>query len=185
MSGIAGYYGIDDPNGPAAHELLERMNRFQAHRGPDEEGFFQEGPCGMGHRRLVILDEQGGSQPMFSANGRFVLSFNGMVFNYQQLRHELAGLGHQFKTAADAEVVLAAWVEWGTECLDRFNGMWGMAVYDRLEQRLTLSRDHLGIKPLYYAPLGSQPGSASQEDTGGVTAPSANAAAASANAAAP
>ncbi|MDR2956811.1 MAG: hypothetical protein LBU61_01330 [Coriobacteriales bacterium] len=153
MSGIAGYYGVDDLSGSAGHELLQRMGRFQAHRGPDGEGFFQEGTVGFINRRLVISDEVAGDQPKFSADGRYVLNMNGSIFNLAELTAELCETGHSFTSGADAEVVLAAFGEWGNDCFERFNGMWGLAIYDRLEQRLTLSRDHFGIKPLYYALL--------------------------------
>jgi len=91
---------------------------------------------------------------MFSHDGRYVLSMNGAVYNYIELRTELTALGHSFVTASDVEVVLAAFAEWGSEAFERFNGMWGLAIYDRVEKRLTLSRDHLGIKPLYYSRVG-------------------------------
>ncbi|MCL2632503.1 MAG: asparagine synthase-related protein [Coriobacteriia bacterium] len=181
MSGIAGYFGIVAPAGltdqsdsfeqqePPGLALLQRMNRFQAHRGPDGEGFFLEQQVGLAHRRLVIIDEAGGDQPMFSADGRFVLSMSGMIYNYLELRDELVALGHSFTTESDAEVVLAAFSEWGKDCFEMFNGMWGMAIYDRVDERLTLSRDHFGIKPLYYAPIigsvGAQPEPSTNDTT--------------------
>ncbi|MCL2136531.1 MAG: asparagine synthase (glutamine-hydrolyzing) [Coriobacteriia bacterium] len=153
MSGIAGYYGIDELAGQKGYDLLQRMNRFQAHRGPDGEGVFQEQSVGIAHRRLVVIDEAGGDQPMYSSDGRYVLSMNGLVYNYIELRSELVQLGYSFSSESDAEVVLVAFQAWGNDCFERFNGMWGLAIYDRLEKRLTLSRDHFGIKPLYYAPV--------------------------------
>jgi asparagine synthase (glutamine-hydrolysing) len=152
MCGIAGFFNL--PGSDAELDaLLERMNRFQAHRGPDGEGFFREQPVGLAHRRLSIIDEEGGAQPMFSADGRYALVYNGEVYNYKALRAELEALGRHFTTQSDSEVVLQAFAEWGSASFDRMNGMWGLAIYDRREQRLTLSRDHFGIKPLNYALL--------------------------------
>src|SRR6266540_2598263 len=125
MCGIAGYVGISRGYGPA---ILERMARAQAHRGPDGEGFFLDELVGLAHRRLAVIDRVGGEQPMRSPDGRYVLVYNGEVYNYRELRDELAGLGHELATASDTEVVLAAWARWGVAALDRF-----------------------GIKPLYLA----------------------------------
>jgi len=167
MCGIAGIFKIDGLDDAFGRQLLIRMNRFQAHRGPDGEGFFMEGPCGLAHRRLAIIDEEGGAQPMFSSDGRYVLIYNGEVYNYLALRAELVELGHSFISESDSEVVLEAFAEWGPSCFDRFNGMWGIAIYDRVEQRLTLCRDHFGIKPLYYALLPGADGSFDNNDSTG------------------
>jgi len=106
LSGIAGFFEVDNLAGQAGRDLLQRMGRFQAHRGPDAEGYFQEGSTGLGHRRLVLQDEVGGDQPMYSADGRYVLVMNGTVYNHLDLRSELEELGHSFTSASDAEVVL-------------------------------------------------------------------------------
>ena len=144
MCGFVGYYG---PGGDAA--MLQGMNACQAHRGPDGEGTFVEGPVGLGHRRLSIIDIAHGQQPMSTRDGRYTIAYNGEVYNYLDLRAELEPLGHAFETDSDTEVVLAAFAQWGPQAFDRFNGMWGLAIWDRDEQRLTLSRDHFGIKPVY------------------------------------
>ncbi|NNG39314.1 asparagine synthase (glutamine-hydrolyzing) [Flexivirga sp. ID2601S] len=149
MCGIVGYLG---PGGNAA--MLQRMNDSQAHRGPDGQGTFTDGELGLGHRRLSIIDVAHGQQPMTTKDGRFTIVYNGEVYNYLQLRAELEQLGHEFTTDSDTEVVLEAFAQWGVEAFDRFNGMWGLAVWDGKEQRLTLSRDHFGIKPLYVAQVG-------------------------------
>ncbi|MDR2586638.1 MAG: asparagine synthase (glutamine-hydrolyzing) [Coriobacteriales bacterium] len=146
MCGIAGYYNV-----PAANPLLETMCAQLAHRGPDGQGVFSDERAGLAHRRLSIIDLAGGAQPMHSPDGRYVLSYNGEVYNYLALRNEMCELGHRFTTDSDTEVVLASFVQWGSAAFDRFNGMFGLAIYDRQEQRLTLARDHFGIKPVYYA----------------------------------
>src|SRR6478735_2250430 len=146
MCGIAGYHGLQ-----ADHALLERMNDCQQHRGPDGEGIVTSGPCGLAHRRLSIIDVAHGQQPMDTADGRYSIAYNGEVYNYLDLREELVALGRTFTTDSDTEVVLQAFAQWGPEAFDRFNGMFGLAIWDREERRLTLARDHFGIKPLYVA----------------------------------
>jgi len=120
------------------------------HRGPDGHGYFRDHHAALGHARLSIIDEAGGGQPMASPDGRFWLTFNGEVFNYVELRAQLSDRGHQFKSVSDTEVILHAWEEWGEGCFSRFNGQWALAIWDRLERRLVLSRDRLGVRPLYY-----------------------------------
>jgi asparagine synthase (glutamine-hydrolysing) len=123
-----------------------------AHRGPDGEGYFCEGPVGIGHRRLAIIDPSpAGHQPMVTPDGRFVLSYNGEVYNFNELRAELEALGHQFHSRTDSEVVLHAMARWGTDALQRFNGMFAFALWDRDHRELLLARDRYGIKPMYYA----------------------------------
>src|SRR6476661_4032156 len=146
MCGIAGYHGLQ-----ADHALLERMNDCQQHRGPDGEGIVTSGPCGLAHRRLSIIDVAHGQQPMDTADGRYSIAYNGEVYNYLDLREELVGLGRTFATDSDTEVVLQAFAQWGPDAFDRFNGMFGLAIWDREEKRLTLARDHFGIKPVYVA----------------------------------
>jgi asparagine synthase (glutamine-hydrolysing) len=126
-----------------------------AHRGPDGEGQWVEGPVGLGHRRLAIIDTSpAGAQPMHSEDGRYVLSYNGEVYNFRELSSELERSGHQFRSDGDTEVVLLALAEWGVGALDRFNGMFAFAFYDRVERRLLLARDRYGIKPLYHTSQG-------------------------------
>ncbi|MGL5929808.1 MAG: asparagine synthase (glutamine-hydrolyzing) [Dermatophilaceae bacterium] len=147
MCGIAGYHGIL----PGDEGLLQRMNDRQRHRGPDGEGVHLDGPCGLAHRRLSIIDVAHGQQPMHTADGRYTIVYNGEVYNYLDLRAELEAAGRAFTTDSDTEVVLEAFAHWGEDAFDRFNGMFGLAIWDRDEQRLTLARDHFGIKPLYVA----------------------------------
>lgn len=148
MCGIAVIFGITGKSaeGPA----LERMTQSLVHRGPDDSGHFQDGPVGLGFRRLSILDlTQTGHQPMVSGDGRHVLVFNGEIYNYQELRQELIGLGYPFRSTGDSEVLLNAYRQWGAACLSKLNGMWAFIIYDRAERRLFGSRDRFGVKPLF------------------------------------
>jgi asparagine synthase (glutamine-hydrolysing) len=150
MCGIAGVLRLDGR--PVDRAALERMNRAQAHRGPDGEGLEILGPCGLGHRRLAIVDlSEAGHQPMATADGQLWISYNGEVYDHVELRRTLEGRGHVFRSRTDTEVILAAYREWGTGCFERFNGMWGLALWDASRRRLVLARDRLGIKPLYVA----------------------------------
>jgi asparagine synthase (glutamine-hydrolysing) len=150
MCGIAGLVNLN--GNPAEPVLLGNMTHAIAHRGPDGEGIFTDGCLGLGHRRLSIIDlSTAGHQPMLTADGRFVLSYNGEVYNFQELRAELQALGYQFRSRTDSEVVLYAWAAWGPKALDRFNGMFAFALWDRRAQELVLARDRYGVKPLYYA----------------------------------
>jgi asparagine synthase (glutamine-hydrolysing) len=153
MCGITGIFHL---NGAAASPImLRRMTDAIAHRGPDGEGFYTDSFVGLGHRRLAILDlTEAGHQPMVSADGRVALSYNGEIYNFRELRSELESLGHRFRSNSDTEVVLNAWVEWGADCILRFNGMFAFAVWDKREQALFLVRDRYGVKPLYWARWG-------------------------------
>ena len=149
MCGICGFY---DPRGarPEGEALLRRMNAAQKHRGPDDEGIWLEGPVGLGHVRLSILDlSSAGHQPMHYGE-RYIIVYNGEIYNYIELREELMRAGYEFCTHCDTEVVLAAYDHWGEGCQTRFNGFWAFAVYDRQDESLFLSRDRYGVKPLYY-----------------------------------
>jgi asparagine synthase (glutamine-hydrolysing) len=127
------------------------MCDIMAHRGPDDAGLFTDGPLVLGHRRLSILDlSEAGHQPMVSPDGRYVISFNGEIYNYLELADELKGHGSRFQSGTDTEVILEAYRHWGEECVARFNGMWAFAIYDRDTEKVFLSRDRSGIKPLYY-----------------------------------
>ena len=153
MCGIAGILLRGDT--PVSEAPLRKMTDAVAHRGPDGEGHFVEGPLGLGHRRLAVIDlTPAGRQPMATPDGRFVIVYNGEVYNFRELRAELEALGHAFTSRSDSEVVLNAYAAWGEAALDRFNGMFAFAVWDRVERRLFLARDRYGIKPLYYTQQG-------------------------------
>ena len=124
-----------------------------AHRGPDGSGVWTTRGVGLGHRRLSIIDLEGSSQPMHSADGRAVIVFNGEIYNYRELRAELKSGGAQFRTEGDTETILAAWQRWGPDCLSRLNGMFAFAIYDLPTKQLFLARDRLGVKPLFTAQL--------------------------------
>jgi asparagine synthase (glutamine-hydrolysing) len=149
MCGIAGILNVDGR--PASGAVLRRMTRTLRHRGPDGEGFFVHGPTGLGHQRLAILDPTpAGHQPMQTEDGRFVLTYNGEIYNFENLRIALEARGHVFRSRTDTEVVLRAFREWGTDCVEQLNGMFAFAVWDACDRRLVLARDRYGIKPLYY-----------------------------------
>jgi len=156
MCGIAGFYTPEPPRD--ARETLQRMNDTIAHRGPDAHGQWFDPARGVGlaHRRLAIVDlTEEGRQPMSSANGRFVIVFNGEIYNFLRIRSELEQLGHRFRGHSDTEVMLAAFEQWGIEpSLRLFVGMFAFAVWDAANGELTLARDRLGKKPLYYSLLG-------------------------------
>ncbi|WP_019515491.1 asparagine synthase (glutamine-hydrolyzing) [Sphingomonas sp. Mn802worker] len=121
------------------------------HRGPDSDGVFVDGDFGFGMRRLSIIDLPGSDQPIFSEDGRHAIVFNGEIYNYRALRDELTGLGHRFCTSGDTEVILAAWRQWADAAWQRLDGMFAVAIWDRASRCLTLARDRIGIKPLYYS----------------------------------
>lgn len=152
MCGICGLFTMDEQyNQRKALESVERMVFQMARRGPDDEGIWQDGFCILGFRRLSILDlSSNGHQPIHTQDGRYVLVFNGEVYNFREIRKELEQLGIRFQSTGDAEVVLYALMEWDIRALDRFNGMFGLAFYDNQEKSLLLARDYAGIKPLYY-----------------------------------
>lgn len=128
------------------------MNSCQEHRGPDGKGTFHDGPVGLAHRRLAIIGRgEAGDQPMSTEDGRYTIVYNGEAYNYLELRAELEAKGITFTTPTDTEVVLKGFADQGAAFFDRLNGMWGLAIYDSTTHTLTLSRDHFGIKPVYYA----------------------------------
>jgi asparagine synthase (glutamine-hydrolysing) len=149
MCGIAGILQCD--GAVAGAGLLRDMTTAIAHRGPDGDGFFSEGPVGLGHRRLAIIDLVSGDQPMSSPDGSVVLIFNGEIYNFRELRRELEARGAAFRTSSDTEVVLQAYQAWGVDCLARLRGMFAFALWDKRRRRLFLARDRVGIKPLVYA----------------------------------
>ncbi len=149
MCGIFGHLGKLERG--VAQRCLDTLT----HRGPDGWGLWQDEHVTLGHRRLSILDlSENGKQPMSYADGRYWITFNGEVYNFLEVRAELEAKGHSFRSESDTEVILAAYTQWGTECLTRFNGMWAFAIWDTQERTLFLSRDRFGKKPLFYAELG-------------------------------
>ena len=151
MCGICGFIGIEDtaPN----EDLIRQMTDCLLHRGPDDFGYFRDDGVRLGFRRLSIIDLAGGHQPMTSADGSLVIIFNGEIYNYQELRSDLQQRGHTFSTSSDTEVLLRMYQEEGLQCLQKLNGMFAFAVYDRNKKELFLARDRIGIKPLYYLQL--------------------------------
>lgn len=148
---MCGIFGIVQPGTRAAalRPLGERANQVQAHRGPDQTGIFAKNGWLLAHRRLSIYDvSESGRQPLRYAD-RLTIVFNGAIYNFPELKNELRGRGYTFQSATDTEVILAAWLAWGPDCFSRFNGMWALAIIDHQEQQLILSRDRIGIKPLY------------------------------------
>lgn len=152
MCGIAGI--LQGDGRPVQCNLLERMVAALDHRGPDARGIELRGPVGFGHTRLSIIDLSGGVQPMSSDDGHLTVTFNGEIFNYLELRDELTRLGRTFRTTSDTEVLLQAYAQWGEDCVTHFNGQWAFAIWDALRQKLFLSRDRVGKRPLFYTLVG-------------------------------
>jgi len=137
--------------------MLEKMVGCLIPRGPDEQGLWLSSHAALAHRRLIVLDPLGGKQPMRYEMGErtYSLTYNGEIYNFRELREELQGHGHTFRTHSDTEVILHAYAEWGEDCVKRFNGIFAFGLWDEQRQRLLLARDHLGVKPLFYARRGS------------------------------
>ncbi|MGE0179283.1 MAG: XrtA/PEP-CTERM system amidotransferase [Sphingomonas sp.] len=153
MCGIAGIFHRDVPK-PVDPARIEAMTEVLAHRGPDGSGIWTAPGIGFGHRRLAILDlSDAGAQPMLTADRRVAVTYNGEIYNFREVREELEAKGHQFRSESDTEMILAAWRQWGPDCLSRFNGMFALALYDADRDALFLARDRLGVKPLYFAEL--------------------------------
>ncbi len=152
---MCGIVGIFDTVGQCdiRRDLLVRMNETQFHRGPDEGGIHIEPGLGFGHRRLSIIDLSSGQQPLFNEDKTVVVTYNGEIYNFQELSRELLELGHRFRTHCDTEVIVHAWEQWGEDCVERFRGMFAFALWDRKREILFLARDRMGIKPLYYSRL--------------------------------
>jgi len=149
MCGIVGDINFNSKN--IEEQNIKEMMQKIKHRGPDDEGLFIENNIGLGFVRLSIIDlSSAGHQPMLSDDNRFVLIFNGEIFNYIELREELISKGYKFKTDSDSEVLLKSYQEWGKECLDKFNGMWAFVIYNRETKEIFGARDRFGIKPFYY-----------------------------------
>lgn len=149
MCGIAGILNYNRQ--PVSHNQIKAMTDIIAHRGPDGDGQYIDEYVGLGHRRLAIIDlSPAGRQPMQTKNGRFTITFNGEIYNFKELRTHLEALGYHFHSHTDTEVVLNAYVEWGADCLTKFNGMFAFAIWDKQDKQLFLARDRYGVKPLYY-----------------------------------
>ena len=141
---------------PIELPTIDAMTAVLRHRGPDGSGRFIDGQAGLGHVRLSIIDVEGGSQPIANETGSMQVVFNGEIYNFIELREQLEGLGHRFRTRSDTEVIVHAYEQWGTDCVRRFNGMFAFALWDAGKREMFIARDHLGIKPLYYADVGSR-----------------------------
>jgi asparagine synthase (glutamine-hydrolysing) len=150
MCGIAGFFNLNGK--PASEVILKKMTDKIRHRGPDGEGAFIDGLIALGHRRLAIIDlSSAGHQPMQSKESRYVITYNGEIYNFKEIRAELEANGRQFRSKTDTEVILEAYAEWGSKCISRFNGMFAFAIWDKKQKSLFLARDRYGIKPLYYS----------------------------------
>ena len=149
MCGICGQFNYERPD-PVSRREIESMARSIVHRGPDDEGYYVSGPIGLGFRRLSIIDIEGGHQPMTDVEESVRVVFNGEIYNFPELRRELEGFGHVFRTRCDTEVIVLGYKQWGDEVLNRLNGMFGLAIWDERKQRLVVARDAFGIKPIYY-----------------------------------
>ena len=143
MCGIAGSIDLHDNKKDIIKDMCDRIQ----HRGPDGKGYYVDEYIALGHRRLSIIDLKGGSQPMYSNDDRYVIVFNGEIYNYKDLKKELK---YNFKTTCDTEVLLAAYIKWGKDMLSHLRGMFAFALYDKKEKELFCARDHFGIKPFYY-----------------------------------
>ena len=149
MCGISGRFNLDGRPVTAAEMIA--MRDIMSHRGPDDHGLFLDGPAGLGHRRLSIIDLSGGRQPLGNEDGTVTVVFNGEIYNFNDLRPELAARGHTLATRSDTEVIVHLYEEMGCECVQRFRGMFAFALWDARQRQLLLARDRLGVKPLYYA----------------------------------
>ena len=154
MCGICGVF--DFRGRPVDAGLLDRMSGVLRHRGPDGSGRFLQGEVALGHRRLSIIDLEGGAQPIGNEDGSLQIVFNGEIYNFIELRQELEAAGHAFRTRSDTEVIVHAYEQWGLDAVRRFNGIFAFALWDAKAKRLILARDHLGVKPLYYAQVGGR-----------------------------
>lgn len=156
MCGIAGIVGLSNGATSPSREALVRMAGALYHRGPDEFGVYRDDRAGLAHSRLSIIDLSTGQQPMADENETSWIVFNGEVFNYVELREELVALGHRFRTRSDTEVILHAYRAWGDAAFERMNGQWAVAIWDSVARRLVLSRDRVGICPLYVCEYAGQ-----------------------------
>jgi len=157
MCGIAGIFHYKDNEKIPPASLLESMSEALAHRGPDGKGIFQDQGIGFAHRRLAVIDTStAGQQPMSTQDKSLWITYNGEIYNFKELRRELEAHGHAFYSGSDTEVILAAYREWGTECIGRFSGIFAFALWDKPKKSLWLARDPLGVKPLFYSDDGKK-----------------------------
>ena len=152
MCGITGIFDTKAKR-QIDRDLLTRMNDSQYHRGPDQDGIHIEEGVGLGHRRLSIIDLSSGKQPLYNEDNSVVVVYNGEIYNFKALAEELQAAGHTFRTRCDTEVIVHAWEQWGSACVERFRGMFAFAIWDQNKNTLFLARDRLGIKPFYYSLL--------------------------------
>lgn len=150
MCGFAGFVQSREPLAEIARQILANMSRQIEHRGPDGEGNYLDTHCGLAHRRLSIIDIDGGAQPWISRDRQFVLCFNGEIYNHRELRQQLTSRGYQYQSRCDTETLLYAYQEWGEQCVDHFRGMFAFVIWDSAKRRLFGARDRLGLKPFYY-----------------------------------
>jgi len=155
MCGICGQFNFGD-QAPVRRSELAAMTKSIAHRGPDDEGYFLDGPLGFGFRRLSIIDLSGGHQPMSDREESVWVIFNGEIYNFPELKRELQSHGHEFRTNSDTEIIIHGYKQWGDEVLNHLNGMFGLAIWDVRRKRLVLARDPFGIKLIYYRIDGSK-----------------------------
>ena len=151
MCGICGFTGKLDNR----EEAIRKMTEVITHRGPDSDGFFSDDTISMGFRRLSIIDLDAGHQPIYNEDKTLVLTFNGEIYNYQQLRQELIAKGHRFYTDTDSEVLVHGFEEWQEDLLSRLRGMFGFAIYNTVDHSLFIARDFFGIKPMHYTQIGN------------------------------
>jgi asparagine synthase (glutamine-hydrolysing) len=155
MCGICGIFNYS--TGESVYEtLLRDMTESMLHRGPDDDGVYTHNQIGLGMRRLSIIDLKSGHQPIHNENKDIWIVFNGEIYNFQNLKKELKSKGHSFYTQSDTEVIIHGYEEWGEDCFQHFNGIFGLAIWDSIKNQLVLARDHFGVKPLYYLDDGSR-----------------------------
>src|SRR5258708_20965310 len=156
MCGIAGWMGWEEDL-PNHRSTIGRVADPLGGRGHDEQGCWISPRSELAHRRLIVIEPAGGKQPMiYQENGyTYALAYNGEIYNFRELRHELERQGHAFRTQSDTEVLLHAYIEWGEDCVHHLNGIFAFGLWDEQKQQLLLARDHLGVKPLFYAQRGS------------------------------
>ena len=156
MCGIAGIVNLRDGLMPPDIDDLRQMVGTLRHRGPDEFGVYRDARAGLGHARLSIIDLLTGQQPLANETNTLWISFNGEIFNYLELREELEGCGHRFRTRSDTEVIVHAYEQWGASAFRRFNGQWAVALWDGERKTLVLARDPFGVRPLYICEHGGR-----------------------------